>query len=465
MNYSHIGWIPCINGHLDFGLMVPGIQGGLTDLNFIDRKTTLINFGNIKKNNHHARKIMLQSKVEWKDTKGPNFDGCFRVFVTAEANESECMDKRELKGSIYIYPLARETIKSGSNIDIDFPWFDDIHNAKLILNEYNKQSKSIIEDENKKTMWSEVQCKLNNIFDKLNTNLESGASKHIDKNYYKANFKVCSKGFCELSFCTTSSSQTPKSTEYIVLRQAFYYLKYSLHIHKHHGHDSDALTTIIPNDKDKVALKLIGQLKRELTSIKRTYSQLGYKKSDNEQGILAYMNSLCTSLKDKGYFTRDLYNRELDYLYSLESSFHAQKNFAEANANTISNIKEFNITIVTWLLAIGSLLWLTIFQHFVEMRPESSVEGEAIKKIVNIFSFSETIILAITVLICIFTTSYLLYRRKVKRSINTVGLQLFIENKQSQDWSIFYIGVFIKISFALIGGIATLWPWYVLFYQ
>ena len=33
---EYIGWIPCINGHLDFGLMRPGIQGGFTDLNSKD---------------------------------------------------------------------------------------------------------------------------------------------------------------------------------------------------------------------------------------------------------------------------------------------------------------------------------------------------------------------------------------------------------------------------------------------
>ena len=29
-DYRYVGWIPCVNGHLDFGLTKVGIKGGFT---------------------------------------------------------------------------------------------------------------------------------------------------------------------------------------------------------------------------------------------------------------------------------------------------------------------------------------------------------------------------------------------------------------------------------------------------
>ncbi len=54
MDYTHIGWIPCINGHLDYGLMSPGISGSFTNKKLQDPKTTKINYGFLKQYDHHA---------------------------------------------------------------------------------------------------------------------------------------------------------------------------------------------------------------------------------------------------------------------------------------------------------------------------------------------------------------------------------------------------------------------------
>ncbi len=102
MNYSHFGWVPCINGHLDFGLIKPGITGGLTN-EFEDQKTSLVNYSTNAYLDSHARKIMMQSKVDWKDTGGDDYNGQFRVFTVAETEYSDCLDGRELVGKIIIY--------------------------------------------------------------------------------------------------------------------------------------------------------------------------------------------------------------------------------------------------------------------------------------------------------------------------------------------------------------------------
>lgn len=95
MEYQYLGWIPCISGHLDFGLMKPGISGGFTNKDIKDNKTNHINFGYLAQKDHHARRVMLQSKVDWQyRLSDKEYDGSFRVFVIAEASESACMDNQ-----------------------------------------------------------------------------------------------------------------------------------------------------------------------------------------------------------------------------------------------------------------------------------------------------------------------------------------------------------------------------------
>jgi len=65
--YSFVGWIPCVNGHLDFGLIRPGIRGGLTKEEIKDKKISAISYSPIGQNDNHTRRIALQSWVNWQD--------------------------------------------------------------------------------------------------------------------------------------------------------------------------------------------------------------------------------------------------------------------------------------------------------------------------------------------------------------------------------------------------------------
>ncbi len=106
--YTHVGWIPCINGHLDFGLIKPGIVGGFTNRDVVDSKTTLVNFPYEGFSDSHTRKIMMQSKVDWKDNQNSENTGLFRVFVLGTVTKSEDLDQRTLQGNIYVYPANLE---------------------------------------------------------------------------------------------------------------------------------------------------------------------------------------------------------------------------------------------------------------------------------------------------------------------------------------------------------------------
>jgi hypothetical protein len=413
MNYSHIGWIPCINGHLDFGLMIPGIAGSFTNNSLKDPKVTSINYGSIYRDNHHARKIILQSKVDWKDNKNEDTNGDFRVILIAEANESNNLDERRLKGSLYIYPLSSEpTLDCGKS---ELPWFEPIHSANDSLNEYKNK---------KLGDWGETRDKLNINYLNLYQILNNNATNPIKEHFYKIDFEVNNNGLTKLSLGFSSIDDIHENEKYLLIRQAFYYVKYSLHSHKHHFSQEDSLTTVVPIEteptlKCQTGLRLLGQLKRELTSIKRTYSNGGNRTFCDEQGIIAYMNSFCVSLRNDGYLTDKLYEREVEYLKSIKESFSVQTDKQDKKNSRTAEIKSIYRVYIAWGLSLISVVWLTTIKNFINYEQEA--------KIANSYSLSEHIV----ILIALLMASLYIYKKqvsyKIKNTLNTEGLICWIE--------------------------------------
>lgn len=337
MEYSHIGWTPCINGHLDFALIQPGIVGGLTN-NTIDKNTTCINYAT-KPNQprHHSRRIIIQSKVDWKDTPNPDYSGIFRVFLICEVLEHNDLDKRTLKGYIHIYR------QKGSINDDRI--FDITHRAKK---EFCKKDYSLESIES-----------LNSDYNSLHSELSDNEKVESIK------FKVSCNGLTFLN--EPENSKLSLENKYIVTRQAFYYIKYSLHTHKYHNSELDSLTTIIPLSENlsEVGLKLAGQLKRELTSIKRTYSLGDNVYSSDALGIITYFNSLYVTLKNEKFISNEIYIRESLYLSSLKDSFSILEQKVSKKTNNLTKVKDFYLILST-LIATSIALLIVIIDSFVK---------------------------------------------------------------------------------------------------
>lgn len=413
MNYSHIGWVPCINGHLDFGLMIPGIVGSFTNNTLKDPKITSINYGSLYRDNHHARRIILQSKVDWKDNKKPDFNGHFRVILIAEANESENLDERKLTGSIYIYPLGLEPPLNNGRSNL--PWFESIHSANDSLTEYKK---------NKLEDWDKIRLQLNSDYDSLSIALNNHDDNPIKEHFYKVNFDVNNTGLTKLTLDFPDIENINQTEKYLVIRQAFYYIKYSLHSHKHHFKQEDSLTTVVPLEtddalKDQTGLKLLGQLKRELTSIKRTYSNGGNRTFCDEQGIIAYMSSFCVSLNSGGYLSEKLYNREVEYLKAIKTSFCVQTDKQDKRDNRIEEIKSSYRVYVTLGLSLISVIWFTVIKNFIHY--------DNAHLITNTYDLLDYALIVAAIIIA---TVYV-YRKqvsyKIKNTLDTEGLISWIE--------------------------------------
>jgi len=342
-NAKYIGWIPCVNGHLDFGLMRVGISGRFSSTSESkDENSITVNYSKSEYPDSHARRIVLQSWVDWRDSEEYHKDsGKFRVIVTAEVNESNSMDDRYLQGNILIYPMLSEPQSSESRARMEIHRL--CHDVQNTTDSIGRNS--YFED------LEQLTCGLKNI---------QGLT-----NYFccSLKFEIFSNGITYISF-NKNSKGVDNETTFIIARQAYYYLKYSIHTHKHHTATQDSLTTITPlsrgsqKDLNEAGLRLICQLKRELTILKRIQNTDGREHpTNNAVGIIAYIKSLILSLSNSSIIDKDMEVREIHRFSHLRESFLAQSAKIE---NVFSNSELVKSKSKVWLGFIIVSLWGTL---------------------------------------------------------------------------------------------------------
>jgi hypothetical protein len=156
-------------------------------------------------------------------------------------------------------------------------------------------------------------------------------------------FRIEPNGITKLKYNSPSNDVNDRS-RFVIARQSFYYLKYSIHAHTHHVAKQDSLTTITPiydkADVPSAGLRLVCQLKRELTSLKRT-QQIDEVEhpTNNAVGIIAYIKSLICSLEGDGIIKSSIAKREQSRFDYVESSFKAQNCKISSKINNIEQIK------------------------------------------------------------------------------------------------------------------------------
>lgn len=298
--HKYIGWIPCVNGNLDFGLMKVGIKGGFTDKKISDERIIELNHSASEVASKHDRLIVLQSRVNWRDsTQYEESLGAFRVFVTAKVTVSDHMDHRSLSGNILLYPKEAEPNDKS-----------EIHDVSV---------HKISHDITKTNIGSEFYTLDRQVRD---PRLIKGLHDDCFKISFK--FNVTPTGLIRVEL-NEGSDELDDTSVYLLARQAFYYLKYSIHSHRHHVDEQDSLTTITP-DTEGCGLRLLGQLKRELTSLSRTQRiDNRLHESNNAKGIIGYAKSLVIALFRDGLIDKFERDREQSYLDNVAASFESQE--------------------------------------------------------------------------------------------------------------------------------------------
>lgn len=398
-NKTHIGWIPCLNGNLDFALINPNLHGSFTRDSLIDKSRTNVGFSYDSKHiRHHAKRVMMQSKIDWKDSETEHTDGDFRIFVAAEVNKSSNLDERYLKGCFYMCRLGTENDRKKESKDGTLPHLTLIHEAKEIL---EADEESLLQ----RAHSEETLNSLNNIYEKLHTSLIE------NEDFLRIPFHIDTSGLAYLE--EPSNQDLDEQEKYVFTRQAFYYLKFSLHEHKHHHGDVDSLTTITQFDcvsRDKASpsdfsLRLLGQLKRELVQIKRSYTSDRSQATSEVQGVIAYMNSLLETLKYKKYLSDDIYKREKEYLLSINTSFRIQKEKIVEKNEILDRTTNKNRIFTTWSFSLVALISIILSNTHLD-----KITNEASK--VNLTQFVSIILTIFILTIIVF---HVLARKEVKK--------------------------------------------------
>lgn len=170
-----------------------------------------------------------------------------------------------------------------------------------------------------------------------------------------------------------------------------------LHSHKHHKQDQDALTTVIPclladetphrphdsrpdqQEKTHLAQKLQNQLQREITQMKRSATQsFGYVHEYHKaKGILAYLQSLTLTLKNRGFIDEKQEQQDIKYIQALNQSIEAQINKIK-DQNTLAS-QEWTASRARIGLALAfAALFSAIYLRTHELEPKKIPPAESL---------------------------------------------------------------------------------------
>lgn len=330
---SHVAWVPCVSGHLDFALMRVGLEGAQDKKGERDEPNYSVNYVSDGSRGGHKRNIVLESWVDWRDSDVG--DGKFRVVLAAQSNYSRNLDQRSLRGQVFIYPKSYE---NGALEPV----------AKKLLSDIRKLHCSLLQTDDDPDDWCKNQAELNSAFEKIKKSIDVSAPfgfpDSVDndtpmQHQYVVDFWVSHNGITFMGLREKNHKKAfdvSDEVRYTIIRQAFYYIKYGLHTHKHHDFERDALTTVVPINGctfSDIWLQLVGQLKRELVRIKRAYSiaenSIRVDDVHSAEGILAYSRTLITQLQHRGFLTDKLAERELRSLNGVQESLNAHVNRAD----------------------------------------------------------------------------------------------------------------------------------------
>lgn len=279
-NFKYIGWVPCVSGQLcySFTKCLLGKENKKFTYNHKIRP-------DIRSCSEHL--IALKSSIDWKDRPDKEADGDWEVFLVAKS-----VVGTKLIGNIFIYPT---------------------------------------EDQDKFSTIESTYSSLMNTKDlhqKLYAQLESELINYDSTDeFYQINFEMTESGIATLKVVTDKKNISDQD-EYVLCRQAFYFLKYSLHTHKHHSDTLDSLTTVHPinTDKNKLGEKLIFDLKQSLVDINRRPKYLKKEIKYNFTGIISYMKSLLEACKKENIISAENYEHEMNLISNTTLSYQSGNN-------------------------------------------------------------------------------------------------------------------------------------------
>lgn len=316
-SFDYIAWVPVAMGRLNFSRVSPALAIDSKKLPRNDRS----DLGLFKQYTKNERRVLVSSVFDWKDRKDKAADGVFRIVLMADVvNHNR---DNVLKGRIYIYPhefSGRSGNKEASEFISSFvDKFSHLEALNGNLEHFNLDRIYLEEDESES-----YDCRkdADELLDSMSSYMENLSKEHDE--CYCVEFLTKKNGLTFISFESFGKKYDRTSIE-VVSRQAFYYLKYSLHTHKHHPHQEDSITTIHSLDiseKSLVAAEMLDELQKCVVDIKVFLHE---NRASNHQieGIVSYCKALVDILYRESVIHKDERERRIFVLENYLGSARA----------------------------------------------------------------------------------------------------------------------------------------------
>jgi len=365
--YSHIGWIPCISGHLFFKYTSCGLgtDSVVIETNYLE-----------KHGKTYTRHVIVSSVVDWKDHDGGGrpprpLNGEYRVTLLSRFEPYS----EQIKGTVFILPNAQ------------------------VQKDYASVNKHIC---NIRTL-SKKGENINQEYERLHSALlESQLS-------YEVAFQLTRKGFIYLKFINKQSNQDAETTETVV-RQAYYYAKYSWHKHKHHSDTAESLTRAhrISSCKPNIGMALITDLKDSLVTLKRNFHISDHQGLSHSKGITSYANSLILSCHRQGLIKISEKDIQLSYFENISASLQVSGQLIEKDISTRNTIANNFRAMLLFILAIVAPITIIFREDIRDLISDDAAKDLLMPKLISSIVASNTKLL---IFIGLLLSAFYLYRK------------------------------------------------------
>lgn len=363
--YEYLGWIPCVVGRLDFSkTSTEQLKYDKPDsicLSYMDQHNAPIR-------GHRTRYNVTSSVCDWKDRKDPNnkFSGIFRfltVFTTQPNGDAT--------GQAFLWAQKEETKSPHIEKEVLKP----LRTLQNQVSNYEKSLRTSQYDPTQKLGSEFVENTIRDACDAI-TRLNSNELKH---RIIVVNFHIASNGLTvlktEVRDGVDNSEDEARRKEaehssFISAKQAFIYLKYTLHTHKHHPEQEDRLTIVHYIDKGNtgdLGLKLIEDLRRSAIEIKGTAIKNEPSAEHLLHGFISYTKSLIEALNEKGLISKETASIKKSFFDNMLGSWESiiQKAKEQKEQNKERKAKETkaiddSLQAISMLLATISVFFVGI---------------------------------------------------------------------------------------------------------
>ncbi len=309
--YTHIGWVPCISGKLFFEFTLCGLGKDSihADVNYEDSV---------------GRHIIVSSVVDWKDEykkksgEPCDLSGSYRIILRASFTPGA----EQLAGCVCILPvdIARSDWK---NVD---------SHVRKIIN-LIQQREDIHEEASL---------------------LDSFLEEFQHAKYHRIVFQLNDHGFVKLRQIKNRGSQITSLEEDTLIRQAYYYIKYSWHKHQHHNDTAESLTTThrVSEGDTNFGINIINDLKKSLVILKRDFHISDFRGLLHAKGISSYAKSLVISCNKEGYISDNEKRAQLSYFENVSRSLEILAESVQRDIDVRNMISSSFRAIMLFVLAV-----------------------------------------------------------------------------------------------------------------